>query len=64
MISDVLSDAVASVRDYLKTDGEFYGGDKAARAWIESVVQSMEALRYHLDENSMAAMEGREYKPL
>ena len=49
MISDVLSDSVAEIRDYLADDGHdgIYQGPM--RAKIEAVIEIMDALRAKLD---------------
>ena len=46
MLSDVLSDAVDTIRTYQYTKSEYYNDIKE---WIDSVVREMEALRRYLD---------------
>ena len=51
MISDVLSEAVAKIRDHYLTDEAFSESynDPTLRAYIESVVTAMDGLRVLLD---------------
>ena len=48
MISDTLSDAAATVRDYLRIEPETYA-DRQARALIDKALQAMDTARTFLD---------------
>lgn len=48
MIGDTLSDAAATVRDYLRIEPETYA-DRQARALINNALQAMDRARDYLD---------------
>lgn len=52
MISDVLSDAVFSIHDYLKAEPECY---RSRLDEIENLVQHMNSVRQHLDTPPLSA---------